>query len=367
MMTSPANTQDITRTIFAVLFIGGLIAGSLWVLRPFLPAVIWATMIVVASWPVLLRLQEWLWGQRWLADAVMTCVLLLVLVVPLSLAIGTIVSNVQVITGWAGALSTVELPQPPDWLSTIPFIGKRAAQAWTDLAALGREDLAKKLAPYAGAMVSWFVLQIGGFGMMAVQFVLTVVVSAILFATGETAAENVRHFGRRLAGVQGESTVILAGKAIRGVALGVVVTAFVQAILGGIGLVMTGVPFAAILTAIMFMLAVAQVGAGLIMLSGIIWLFWTGSIGWGLVLVVWSILIGPVLKNILRPILIKKGADLPLLLVLAGVLGGLIAFGLVGIFIGPMMLAVSYRLLQAWMNEELSEPAAVGEHAQEAG
>jgi predicted PurR-regulated permease PerM len=151
------------------------------------------------------------------------------------------------------------------------------------------------------------------------------------------------------------------------VALGVVVTAFVQAILSGIGLAITGVPFAAILTAIIFMLAVAQVGAGLVMVAAIIWLFWAGSIGWGLVLIVWTIVTGPVLHNTLRPILIKKGADLPLLLVLAGVLGGLIAFGLVGIFIGPMVLAVSYRLLQAWVTEELAEPAPAAERTHEAG
>ena len=117
-MPTPSHTQDITRTVFAVLFIGGLIAGSLWILRPFLPAVIWATMIVVASWPVLLRIQKWLWGRRGLAVAVMTFILLLVLVVPLSLAISTIVSNASVITGWAGALGTVKLPAPPDWLQT---------------------------------------------------------------------------------------------------------------------------------------------------------------------------------------------------------------------------------------------------------
>jgi predicted PurR-regulated permease PerM len=356
-MPTPASAQDITRTVFAVLFIGGLIAGSFWILRPFLPAVIWATMIVVAGWPVLLRVQGWLWGRRWLAVAVMTGILLLVLVVPLALAIGTIVSNADVITGWAGALTTLQLPQPPDWLQKLPLVGKRAAQAWGDLATLGKEDLAKKLAPYAGAVVGWFVAQIGNLGMMTIQFLLTVVISAILFATGETAAEGVCHFGRRLAGTQGESTVVLAGQAIRGVALGVVVTAFVQAILSGIGLAVAGVPFATILTAIIFMLAVAQVGAGLVMLGGIVWLFWTGSIAWGLALVLWTILTGPVLHNTLRPILIKRGADLPLLLVLAGVIGGLIAFGLVGIFIGPMVLAVSYRLLQAWVSEELAEPA----------
>ena len=366
MPTAASGTQDITRTIFAVLFIGGLIAGSLWILRPFIPAVIWATMIVVASWPVLLRIQSWLWGRRWLAVTVMTCILLLVLVVPLSLAIGTIVSNAEVITGWAGTLATIKLPQPPDWLQKLPLLGKRAVQTWSELATLGQEDLAKKLAPYAGGVVGWFAGQIGGFGMMTVQFLLTVVVSAILFMTGETAAEGVCLFGRRLAGVHGENTVVLAGKAIRGVALGVVVTAFVQAILGGIGLAVTGVPFAAVLTAIIFMLAVAQVGSGLVMLAAIIWLFWTGFIGWGFVLMIWTILIGPILRNILRPILIKKGADLPLLLVLTGVLGGLIAFGLVGIFIGPMVLAVSYRLLQAWVSQELAAPVPAAEHAREA-
>lgn len=357
-MNTPIRTQDITRTVLAVLFIGGLIAGSLWILRPFLPAVIWATMIVVASWPVLLRIQEWLWGRRWLAVTVMTCILLLIFVVPFSLAIGTIVTNSDVIAGWAGALSTVKLSQPPGWLGTLPLVGNQAAQAWAELAASGQEDLAKKIAPFAAGLVRWFVEQLGSFGMIAMQFLLTVFIAAILFATGETVTEGVLRFGRRLAGVHGENTVVLAGQAIRGVALGVVGTAFVQATLGGIGLAVAGVPFATILTAMMFLLCIAQIGPLLVLLFGVGWLYWAGFAGWAAALLVWSIMVGTV-DNVIRPILIKKGADLPLFLILTGVIGGLIAFGLVGIFIGPMLLAVSYRLLEAWVCEELAEPAPV--------
>ena len=351
-------TQDIPRTIFAVLFIGGLIAGSLWIIHPFLPAMIWATMIVVATWPILLRIQEWLWGRRWLAVAVMTCLLLLVFVVPLSLAIGTIIANADAIAGWAEALSELKLSTPPGWIQTLPLVGKRAAQAWEDLAASGQEDLAKKLAPYAAGVVRWFVEQLGSFGMMAFQFLLTVGIAAILFATGETVTEGVRRFGRRLAGAYGDDAVTLAGQAIRGVALGVVGTAFFQATLGGIGLAVAGVPFAALLTAILFLLCVAQIGPFPVLLVGIGWLYWSGDVGWAAALLAWSIMVGTV-DNVIRPILIKKGADLPLFLILTGVIGGLITFGLVGIFIGPMLLAVSYRLLVAWVGDQGLEPLPV--------
>jgi hypothetical protein len=144
--------------------------------------------------------------------------------------------------------------------------------------------------------------------------------------------------------------VVLSGQAIRGVALGVVVTALVQALVGGIGLAIARVPFAAVLTAVMFLLAVAQIGAAPVMIVAVIWLYWAGSAGWGTFLLVVTVIVGT-LDNFLRPILIKKGADLPLLLIFAGVIGGLIGFGLIGIFVGPMVLAVTYTLLRAWIED----------------
>ncbi len=346
--------RDLTRTMLAVLFIGGLIAASLWILRPFLPAFIWATMIVVATWPLMLYAQRRLWGRRSLAVTVMTIALLLVFVVPFSLAIGTIAANSEELIGWTKSLATVKLPPPPDWVQTVPIVGAKAASTWRDIAASGPEELTRKIAPYATRVGRWFVAEVGSFGMMVVQFLLTVVIAAILFASGETAAVGASRFGRRLAGARGEQVVGLAGQAIRGVALGVVVTALVQSILGGIGLAATGVPFAAILTAIMFMLALAQIGAVPVLVCAIIWLYWRGDTGWATGLLVWSFIVGG-MDNVLRPILIKKGADLPLLLIFAGVIGGLIAFGLVGIFVGPLVLAVGYTLLKDWVDEEPGE------------
>lgn len=346
--------RDLTRTTLAVFFIVLLIAASFWILQPFLPAVIWATMIAVATWPLMLHVQATLWGRRWLAVTVMTVALLLVFVVPFSLAIGTIVVNADEIVGWAQKLRAFTLPAPPDWVQTVPMIGRRAAAVWQELAASGPEELGRKIAPYAQDLARWFLSEVGGFGLMTVQFLLTVIITAILFATGDTTAAGVRRFGRRLAGTQGENAIRLAGQAIRGVALGVVVVAIGQAVLGGVGLAVAGVPFVAILTAIMFLLCVIQLGPWPVLLCGVAWLAWKGSYGWAIALGIWTIVVGT-LDNVVRPILITKGAQLPLLLIFAGVVGGLIAFGLVGIFVGPMVLGVAYTLLVAWVRQEPAE------------
>ena len=349
-MTGPP-TRDLARTTLVVLAIGSLMATSLWILRPFVPAMIWATMIVVATWPLLLWLQKRLWKQRWLAVTALIIALLVVFVLPFWLAISAIVSNAQEIASWAKSLSTLQLPQPPDWIRRIPLIGENAYVRWLELTAFGPEELASLATPYAQEAMRWFAAEVGSFGLLAVQVPLTLIIAGVLYAWGETSAEGAHRFGRRLAGERGERAITLAGRAIRAVALGVVLTALAQSILGGVALWIAGVPFAGILTSVMFLLALAQIGAVPVLLCAAAWLYWRGSVGWMVALIVWSVIVGS-LDNIMRPLLIKQGADLSLLLIFAGVIGGLIAFGLVGIFVGPVVLAVAYTLLDAWMREE---------------
>jgi len=354
---SPTVRQDLAQRTLGVLVIAGLIGTSLWILKPFLPALIWATTLVIATWPIMRRLQDKLWGSRALATAIMTVVLLLVFVVPFWLAIGTIVTHSDRVLGWAENITTAQIPPPPAWIEDIPLVGHRLTETWANIAVSGAPELLQKIRPYAGQLTNWFIGAVGSFGLVLMQFLLTVAISAILYASGERAASYVARFGARLAGARGRQAVVLAGQAIRGVALGVVVTAFIQSAIGAGALILTGVPYASILSALLFMLCIAQLGPALILIPAVVWMYANGTMAASTLLLVLS-LIAIGIDNILRPILIRRGVDLPLLLILSGVIGGLIAFGLIGIFLGPTLLAVSYTLLDAWIAESEDKLAA---------
>jgi predicted PurR-regulated permease PerM len=358
MSVETRASSDLARATLQLLALGILIASSFWIMRPFLVALTWAIMIVVATWPLLLRVQAWLGGRRPLAVGVMTMVLLLILVVPLYFGIGAIVENAKQVADWSKSLATLTVPQPPDWIGGLPLVGAKVAARWQQLAAAGPEEVAARLDPFVRKLLLWFVGQVGSVGLLVVQFLLTVIIAAILYANGETAARGAARFARRLAGPQGENAVHLAAQAVRGVALGVVVTAILQSGCSGIGLAVVKVPFATILTAGVFVLCVAQIGPALVLLPTAIWVYAKSGVVWGTGFLVWSIFCGT-FDNFLRPLLIKRGADLPLLLIFAGVIGGLIAFGVIGLFIGPVVLAVAYTLLVDWVSE--SSPSEVAE------
>lgn len=343
-------TKDLTRTLLAILFIVALGGASLLVLSPFVPALVWAIMIVIATWPLMLRLQSRLRNSRALAATVMVSLLLMILVVPLMLLIGSLVEHVDDIAGLPAKLTAMQLPHPPDWLAAIPLIGAPLADQWRSLASSGLGEVARQLTPHAGGLARWVVAQMGNLGMVLINFLLVAVLAAILYLHGETAGRAVIRFARRLSGDRGEASAILAAQAVRAVAMGIVLTALVQTLVGWFGLLIAGVPYVGLLTMLMFVLALAQLGAGLVVLFSAFWLFWSGDPGWGIFMIIWSIIVGG-LDNVLRPMLIKRGADLPLLLIFAGVIGGLLTLGIIGLFIGPLVLAVTYTLIAGWIED----------------
>jgi predicted PurR-regulated permease PerM len=352
------SSRDLTHNTLLLLFIGLLIGGSFWILKPFLLALIWAIMIVVATWPLLLGAQSWLGGHRSLAVVVMIAAAMMILIAPITLAVVTVVDHSLEIAAGSRSLVSLATAPPPDWVERLPVVGAKIASEWRKLAADGAEGLAVRGLPYVDNVIGWFVSQVGGLGLMLFHFALTLLISGILYFNGEIAAKAVRRFAARLGGAQGENAIRLAAQAIRGVALGVVVTAVAQSVLAGIGLALVGIPYAAILTAVMLLLGIAQIGPMPVLVPAVIWLYWDGHAGLGTVLLVWTSVVGT-MDNFLRPMLIRRGADLPLLLIFAGVIGGLFAFGIIGLFVGPVVLAVTYTLLNAWIEGAAPESVAV--------
>ena len=348
------TAPDITRTTIVVLIIGVLLVASLWTMLPFLGSLIWATAIVVATWPLLEWVQRHVGGSRAIATTIMTVFMLLIFIVPFWVALGAMLDSAAEGVDVLRAYLKNGLGDPPAWLKSVPFAGERLTNEWQTLAAGGPAAFAEAVRPYARSVTAWLVAVTGGFGGMFVHFLLTVIISGILYGTGEKAAKGVLAFARRVGSENGAKLVILAGESVRGVALGVVVTALVQTALVGLGLWVCGVPHPGLLTAICFVLSIAQLGPFPVLIPAIIWMYSNASGGWATALLVWSIPVG-FLDNFLRPILIARGVELPLLLIIAGVIGGLVAFGVIGLFIGPVILAVTYASIGTWIAEK---PAA---------
>ncbi len=357
-----ATRQDLARVTLSVISLLVLLIAALWILRPFFGALVWATMLVVSTWPLMVAMEKRFGGRRAPAVAVMSVTMLLLLIVPLWAAIGTLINSAEQAAAAAQRITEAGLPQFPAWLAGLPLFGAQLKAAWAQAAATDPDTLAPTIAPYVGEATRWIIGKLGSVGGMVVQFLLVVILSAILYAKGEDAAIAVRRFFRRLAGTRGEDAVLLAGRAIRGVALGVGVTAIVQTVLGSLGLLLAGIPFVALLSAVMLLLCIAQAGPALVLFPAVGWMYWQGDAAWATVLLVWSIVV-TVLDNVLRPVLIRKGADLPLLLIFAGVIGGLVGFGLIGIFVGPVVLAVGYTLLTAWIDDGLRPTEPAGQDA----
>jgi predicted PurR-regulated permease PerM len=344
------RSPDLTRTFLVILIIAALIVGSLWTLLPFLGALLWATTIAVATWPLFVKLQDRLGGRRTPAAALMTLVIVAVFLVPFGWAVTVLldagVQGVELVR----AASERGLQPLPDWLASIPWVGPRLDSRWQELAAGGPERVAEALRPFAREAASWTISLTGGIGVVALHFLLTVVIAAILYSSGEQAAAGIIAFAQRISADRGERVVRLAAQAVRGVALGVVVTALLQSVAAGIGLWATSVPRWGVLLAVTFVLCIAQLGPLLVLLPAAAWLAWLGRPIAAGVLVVLTVLIA-IMENVVKPVLIRRGVDLPMLLLIAGVIGGLIAFGVVGLFIGPVILAVTYTLLVDWVRE----------------
>lgn len=339
---------DVPQILLSVLFLMVMIVACLWIVQPFILGFAWAGTVVIATWPLLIKLQKLLWGRRSLAVLVMMLILILVFVLPFALLVNSVVESSGPLVHWATS-GHMTLPTL-EWLKSVPMVGDKLYTSWNTLVESGGHAIMDKVRPYIGTTTTWFIGQAAHIGRFLMHCGLMLLFSVLLYWRGEQVAYGLRHFACRLAARRGDAAVILAAQAVRAVALGVVVTALVQGVLGGVGLAVSGIPYATLLAVVMILSCLVQLGPLPVLIPAIIWLYWSGDTTWGTVLLVWSCVVGT-LDNVLRPVLIRMGADLPMVLILSGVIGGMIAFGMIGLFIGPVVLAVSWRVYSVWVSE----------------
>lgn len=358
--------MDLARTLIASFFIIMLAVTSLWVLKPFVPGMLWAAMIVITTWPLLIFLQKHLKGRRGPAVAVMTTVLALVVLVPLAMTFSIIVSKSGEVLEWSKSISQMEVPPPPAWLGGKTVLGNYLHRQWESYYQTGPRNIGASLEPYLRQALGWFISYIGSFGSMLVTLLVSFVLMGVFFASGEKVAGGLIRFARKVGGDSGENAMILAANATKGVALGIIGTTLVQSSLAGVSLLIAGVPHAGLITAFAVVFCLAQMGPQIPLFFGVGWLYSQGQNTVATLFLVWSLGLG-LLDNFLRPFLIKKGANLPFLLIFSGVVGGFLAFGMIGLFIGPVILGITFDLLKAWVNQKevLESPPVFIEEPQE--
>ena len=354
------EARELPRNVLVVLFILGLTAGCLWVLRPFLTAIVGGTTIAISTWPMLLALQRRLGGRRWLAIAAMLTGLGMAIVAPAYFGAVATVQSAGALATWARDLPEHPLPPLPDPLVRVPLLGHRLETAWAELGAGGGEEIRARVSDHASEVLRWLMGRLGNLLGMFVVALMTLGITGVLYAQGEQVAAVLLRFARRLAGSRGEQAARLAALATRGVGLGVVLTPLIQAIVAGIGIAVAGVPRVGLFAVIVLVSCLAQIGPIPALLLPVAWLYLRGAMLQAGGLLAWALVVH-VMGPIVRPLLIKRGVDLPLLLIISGVIGGVMAFGAVGLFIGPVLLAVGTTLLQSWIDEDAEgTPATAG-------
>ncbi|HKN11463.1 MAG TPA: AI-2E family transporter [Pseudomonadota bacterium] len=337
--------QWITLSILVV-----LIAGCYLVLAPFLSAVLWAIILCCTTWPVFNYLQRLLRGRLTLASLVITLAMALVVLAPFVIVGVSLAANANMLIDQAKHFIDAGPPDPPSWVGQIPLIGASAQDYWASIAHNTAElmlDLKQYIKP-----VQAFALGSGALlGRGLLELTLSIFIAFFLFRDGEAISGRLMSGVEHIAGERGRRLTKVAVGTMRGVVYGILGTALAQGVLAAIGLWLASVPAAPLLGLVTFFFSPLPVGPPLVWGAAAIWLFYQGHTGWAVFLVLWGVLVVASVDNFIKPMIISRGSHLPFILVLLGILGGVVAFGFIGVFIGPTLLAIGFALVHDWSEE----------------
>ncbi|MEE4379977.1 MAG: AI-2E family transporter [Candidatus Competibacteraceae bacterium] len=361
-----ADALFLNRAVEATIRIGIIVALAAWcfeIVRPFIIPIIWGMIIATAAFPGYRRLRTVLGEREGLAAMLFTVLMLIILIVPAVMLTDTLVDGAQ----WlAKGLNdgTLKIPPPPQNVATWPFIGDWLYQFWA-LASSNLEAALQQIAPHLRKFSSQLLSIGAGAGLEILLFIAAIVIAGVLLANSNSCHYAARAIARRLAGERGVHFADLAEVTVRSVSRGILGVAIIQSLLAGLGFLAAGVPGAGLWALLCLLLAVIQVGPALVLIPVVVYVFTTATTLVAMVFLIWCVFVG-VLDNILKPILLGRGVDVPMIVIFAGAIGGFLSMGILGLFVGSIILVLGYTLFLVWLGEEerqASDQTAVAQPA----
>jgi predicted PurR-regulated permease PerM len=346
--TEAQSKDHVQRALEVVIHVGLLallLTACLLILRPFLPLVAWGIIIAIAVYPAYRKFRSLLGERGTLAAVLGTLLFLAVLIVPVALLTQTTIESVQTLTAHIKD-GTLSVPPPPDSVINWPLVGAPVFRTWT-MASTNLTELLKSFAPQIKAIVPGLLAATAGLGLTVLQFILSILLAGVLLAKASACVKVSRSLANRLFGDQGPEYEDLVASTIRSVTNGILGVAFIQAVLAGIGFLIGGLPGAGLWTLMFLVAAVLQVGA-LVLIPAAVYMFAIAATTKAVLFLLWCAFVG-LIDNVLKPLLLGRGVSVPTAVVFLGAIGGFLVMGIIGLFVGAIVLSVGYKLFLAWL------------------
>lgn len=339
--------------IAGLVAIGAIILACFWIAWPLTAVLVWGALVAITLAPLHRMFARALGNRPKTAAALMTLVLLAILVVPLFFLPGSIERAMRGIARMTNNWTELAVPPLPAWIADLPLFGPQLNEKWTALTSNSQQLLAN-VKPFVGPALQWLAGQGASVGLAVLQVFIAIILAGVFLVREASTTTTLHQIAHRLAGESGDNLLNLAVRTIRNVAQGVIGTALIQGTLSGIGFAIAGVPLAVALGVLSFGTAMLQIGTWLVWIPAAVWLSYQGETGWALFTAVLGVIIN-ILDNFIKPLLIGRGAGVPLWIIFIGVIGGILTIGFVGIFIGPLIMAAGYSIITGWLAENAQQ------------
>ena len=351
-MSAPTNASlgFWAERVVGLVVIAAIIFACFWIAGPLLGVMVWGALIAIGLAPLHRKFAHAVGNRPKLAATLMVLGLLALVVVPLSVLPGSFQQAIDGLSNRTNNWTQLNLPPPPSWVSDLPLVGPKLNERWAAMAS-NSQVLLVSIKPYIGPAFQWVAAQGASLGLAVLEIFISIILGGIFLTTEAASTSALHKIAGRLAGASGENLLDVSVRTVRSVAQGVIGTALIQGVLSGIGFAIAGVPFAALLGVLSFGTAMLQIGTWLVWIPTAVWLSYQGETGWAIFTTVLGIVIN-ILDNVIKPLLIGRGAGVPLWIIFIGVIGGILTIGLIGIFIGPLIMSVGYSIVTGWLGGE---------------